>query len=91
MRHDKWQWRPVYDRLLAPSLQNGNSDVRTAATQAIVKLNQLVGGNEIHGLIQSGTDVKPNVQQKILELIANPSTQVKQPPNHAYDPNKKTY
>jgi hypothetical protein len=62
---NQWKYKDFMDRILIPSLSNGSADVRGASINSIVKLNQLVGNNQIRNTMQ-GLNLKPNIKQNIL-------------------------
>ena len=65
----RWDWRPVLIRLVLPSLNNANPDVRVIAIETIVLFYRQIG-EEVRVLTKNTDDIKNNIRQVIIARMS---------------------
>jgi len=73
---NRWDWRVVFNKLVAPSLFNSNADVRMIAVEVILLLFRL-GGEEVKDMVRNIEDIRPNILNMILQRMGESQEEVK--------------
>ena len=63
-----WDWRIIFNKLVAPSFFNQNQDVRLVAIEVTLAMYKIVG-NEVKQMVQDIDGMKPNIIQTIAKRM----------------------
>ena len=62
----EWDWKEVFNLILAPSLFHSNNDIRVLAIEIIIALYEMIG-EEVKVEVNNLENLKPNLLQQINE------------------------
>ena len=66
---NRWDWQPVLNRLVLPSLNNASPDVRIISIDIVVLFYRQVG-EEVRVVTKNTDDIKNNIRQVIIKKMS---------------------